>query len=78
MSDSVMSTRALPDFLFRHIPTERVRVRELHGMIQLMPINENMINTDCTVGLRGLFTEFDEMSTDDFLERKHAEKELDR
>jgi hypothetical protein len=73
-----MNTKALPDFLFRLIPTERVRVREVKGMIQLMPVNENIVNTDCTVGLRGLFAGFPEMSIDKFLERKHVEKELDR
>ncbi|MDR0928575.1 MAG: hypothetical protein LBM74_02550 [Oscillospiraceae bacterium] len=78
MTDSVMNTRALPDFLFRHIPTEKVRVREVKGMIQLMPVNENIGDTDCTVGLRGMFAGFPEMSVDTFLERKHADKELDR
>jgi hypothetical protein len=38
-----------------------------------MPINENI---DCTIGLRGMFADFPEMSVDNFLERKHAEKDL--
>jgi hypothetical protein len=78
MTDSVMNTRALPDFLFRHIPTEKVRVREVSGMIQLTPINENIEETDCTVGLRGMFAGFPELSVDAFLGRKHADKELER
>jgi hypothetical protein len=77
MSDSVMNMRALPDFLFRHIPTEKVRVREIKGMIQIIPVNENIGDIDCTVGLRGMFANYPEMSVDKFLERKHADKELD-
>jgi hypothetical protein len=74
MSEMVLKTEALPEFLFKLIPTEKVRVKEIDGMVQLVPVKENV---DCTVGLRGLLAEYDEMSVDKFLERKHADKELD-
>jgi hypothetical protein len=51
-------------FLHRLISTEKVRVRELDGVIQLMPIKED---NDCTIGICGLFSEFPEMSVDKFL-----------
>jgi hypothetical protein len=31
-------------------------------------------NKDCTIGFRGLFSEYPEMSLNRFLERKHADK----
>ena len=75
MAESVINTKSLPDVLFRLIPTEKVRVREIDGVIQLMPVKET---TDCTIGLRGMFAAYPEMSVDKFLERKHADKKLER
>ena len=51
MPETMMNTSALPEILFRLIPTEKVRVKEIDGIIQLMPVKEN---TDCTIGLRGI------------------------
>ncbi|MDR0610225.1 MAG: hypothetical protein LBG58_08965 [Planctomycetaceae bacterium] len=75
MTDYVMNTKSLPDILFRLIPTERVRLREENGIIQLIPVKEM---SDCTKDLRGMFADCPEMSVDNFLKRKHADKELDR
>ena len=74
MSETVMSTTALPEVLLRLIPTEKVRVKEVDGVIQLMPVKENI---DCTIGLRGMFAGDPELTVDKYLERKRAEKELD-
>jgi len=74
MTEKVMNTNALPEVLFRLIKTEKVRVKELDGMIQLMPVKEN---ADCTIGLRGLFAGDSNMTVDKFLERKRTDKELD-
>ena len=74
MTETIMNTSTLPEFLFKMIPTDIVRVKEIDGMIQLMPVNEN---TDCTIGLRGILADYDDMSVDKFLERKRADKELD-
>ena len=69
-----MNTNAFPEVLFQLIPTEKVRVKEIDGMIQLMPVKEN---ADCTAGLRGILADCDEMSVDKFLERMRTDKELD-
>ena len=74
MTETVMNTTALPEILFKLIPTEKVRVKEANGIIQLTPIKEN---ADCTIGLRGILSGYPEMSVEKFLERKHADKELD-
>ena len=74
MTDTVMRTAALPEILFKLIKTEKVRVKESDGFIQLMPVKEA---TDCTIGLRGMFAGDPNMTVDKFLERKHADKELD-
>jgi len=74
MTDTVMSTTALPEILFKLIKTEKVRVKESGGVIQLMPVKETV---DCTVGLRGMFAGDPNMTVAKFLERKHADKELD-
>jgi len=74
MDETVMDTKALPEFLSKLISTERVRINETDGIIQLVPIKED---NDCTIGLRGLFSEYPEMSVDKFLERKHADKKLE-
>jgi len=74
MTETVMSTKAFPEILFKLIPTEKVRVKEMDGVIQLMPVNEN---SDCTIGLRGILADSDVMSVDKFLERKRADKELE-
>ncbi|MDR0491741.1 MAG: hypothetical protein LBH28_10910 [Oscillospiraceae bacterium] len=74
MTETVMNTHALPEFLFKIIPTEKVRVKEVDGIVQLVPVKEN---TDCTIGLRGILAGYDVMSVDKFLERMRADKELD-
>ena len=74
MSEMVIETKLLPEPLFRIIQTEKVRVREEKGLIQLIPIEETV---DCTIGLRGILAGCDDMSVDKFLERSHADKEMD-
>ncbi|MCL2322792.1 MAG: hypothetical protein FWC47_11900 [Oscillospiraceae bacterium] len=74
MKNNIMNTKALPEFLFKLISTEKVRVKEEDGIIKLTPIGENI---DCTTGLRGMFADFPEMSVENFLKRKHADKALD-
>ena len=70
MSETVMSTKALPEILMRLIPTEKVRVIETGGMIQLMPVMEN---TDCP--LRGLAAD-SKLTVDKFLALTHDDKEM--
>ena len=74
MSETIINTKSLPEILIRLISTEKVKISETDGEIRLIPIQENF---DCTVGLRGLFANYPEMSVDQFLERKRADKELE-
>jgi len=74
MTETVLNMSALPDLLLKKIPTKKVRVTELDGVIQLVPVKENI---DCTLRLRGLFAGDTNMTVDKFLERKRADKELD-
>lgn len=74
MTETVVNTRTLPEFLLGIISTDKVRVKEFDNIIQLMPVQENV---DCTIGLRGILSDCPEMSVDKFLERKRADKELD-
>ena len=41
MTETVVNTNTLPEILFRLITTEKVRVKELDGMIQLTPVIES-------------------------------------
>ena len=74
MAEMVLSTNALPEPLIRLIPTQKIRVKKIDEIIHLMPINEK---TDCTIGLRGILADYDEMSVEKFLKRKYTDKELD-
>jgi len=73
MRASVVELNALPELLHRLIPTDKVRVSEANGIVQIEPVAE----VDCTIGLRGMFAGDVNMTVDKFLERKRAEKELD-
>ena len=75
MTEIVTNTKALPEILFRLIQTEKVKISEADGIIQLMPIQEPVDYID---KLRGSLADYPEMSVDKFLERKHADKELER
>ena len=74
MNDLILSASALPEPLPRMIRTEKVRIHESTGGIWLTPVEESF---DCTAGLCGMLAEYDIMSVDKFLKRKHAEKELE-
>jgi hypothetical protein len=75
MSETIMNTKAFPEILFKLIPTEKVRVKESNGVVQLIPVDDNF---DSTFGLRGMFAEFEDMAVDKFLERKRLDKELEQ
>ena len=75
MAEMIINAKTLPEPIFGMIRTEKVRVIETDGIIQLMPVREN---EDCTLGLRGILAEYDNMSVDKFLERCRADKELEQ
>ena len=74
LTDTVMNTTALPEVLFSLIKTEKVRIKEDDGVIQLLPIQEK---PDCTIGLRGILAGNASLTVNSYLERKQQEKELD-
>ncbi|MCL2203842.1 MAG: hypothetical protein FWB88_07875 [Defluviitaleaceae bacterium] len=74
MNASVIEINALPEFLHRLFSTDKVRVSELDGVVQVEPVKEEI---DCTIGLRGMLADYPEMSVDNFLARMRADAELD-
>ena len=74
MGVQVIERAALSDLLYSLIFTDKVRVSESNGIVQVEPVKEEI---DCTLGLRGMFAGDPNMTVDKFLERKHAEKVLD-
>ena len=74
MTDLVLSKAALQDVLMKLITTEKVRVSERDGVIQLLPVRDND-SGDETFGIRGMFAGDPNMTVEKFLERKRADKE---
>ena len=74
MTEKVMNVNALPSYLISTLKTDKLKVSENNRVITIEPADNT---NDCTVGLRGILSDYPEMSVDKFLERKHADKELD-
>ena len=74
MTDTITTTAALPEILFSLIKTEKVKVKEIDGIIQLLPVKEK---ASCTSRIRGMFAGDTNMTVNSYLERKQEEKELD-
>ena len=74
MSTRVIEKTALPDLLYSLIFTDKVRVSESNGIVQVEPVKEEI---DCTIGLRGILADCPEMSVDKFLARMREDAELD-
>ena len=74
MRANVIELTALPNLLYKLISTEKVRVSETNGIVQVEPVKAEV---DCTIGLRGMFAGDPNMSVDKYLERKRVDKELD-
>ena len=72
MTETVMETNALQEVLLKLIPTEKVRVKEVGGVIQLLPVKE-----DAKSPLRGLASD-SKLTVDRFLAITHDEKEMTR
>ena len=74
MTEIILHTKALPETLFRPIRTEKVSLREADGEIRLIPIQEPV---NYIAKLQGSLADYLGMSVDQFLARKHADKELE-
>lgn len=71
--ESVIQTKMLYENLFRLIPTEKVKFREVDGEIRLTPLKETI---DYISKLRGILSEYSEMSVEEVLEGKDDDKGL--
>jgi len=71
MTELILNTNVLPEPLFRLIHTERVRINEVNGVINLVPIMD--IINDCP--LRGLAVG-SSLTVDKILAITHDEKEM--
>ena len=75
MTGNIVDVKALPELLFRILATDKVHVLEIGGGVQVMPIKEDKNSFGSLVGM---FAGDPNMSVKNFLERKRADKELDR
>jgi len=73
MAEMVLNTNTLPEPLFRMIGTEKVKVNEINGVINLIPIA--VTQTDCP--LRGIASD-SSLTVESFLAMTHDEKEMKR
>jgi len=71
VAELVLNTNTLPEPLLRLIKTEKVKVNEANGIINLIPILDSQI--DCP--LRGLAADSN-LTVDSFLAMTHDEKEM--
>ena len=76
MAEMVLQARTLPEPLFKLIRTEKVKVRESHGEIHLIPVDD-VVDGRLILPILGMYTD-GKLTVDGYLERKRAEKELER
>ena len=74
MTETIMPIEALHEVLPELITTKKVRVKKIDDIVQLEPVKEKKASAR---ELLGLLADCPEMSVDKFLERKHADKELE-
>ena len=73
MTEMVLHTNTLPEPLFRLISTEKVKVNEFNGIINLIPIDEESKNGCPLLGIAADCG----FTVDEFLARKREEKVLE-
>ena len=73
MSEIILSTRTLPEPIYRRISSDKVRVYEENGNIILTPV----FNTDDSSDLWGLLSG-GKFTTDKYLAQKRLDKELEQ
>ena len=76
MSEMVLQANTLPEPLFRLLRAEKVKVREYHGEIHLIPIDESIDNRSI-LPIVGMYSD-GKLSIDGYLERKRMDMELER
>jgi hypothetical protein len=73
MSDMILDIGMLPETLFSHIKTEKVKFHEENGSFILTPLVEKEKTFE---PLMGMFSD-GKLSVDDFLAQKHLDMELE-
>jgi hypothetical protein len=73
MTEMILNARTLPEPLFKLIRTEKVKVNETNGIINLIPIKES--ESECP--LLGL-TADSGLTVDKFLAMTHDETEMEK
>jgi hypothetical protein len=73
MKEMILKANILPEPLLSLIPTEKVKVQEVNGVINLIPLKDVH---DCTEGLFGIFSDGGITSVK-FSENKQAEKSFE-
>jgi hypothetical protein len=73
VSEIILSTRTLPEPIYRRIRTDKVRVHEENGNIILTPI----FNTEEPADLWGLLSD-GKFTTDKYFVQKRLDKELEQ
>ena len=73
MPEMVLSVKALPETLFKMIPTERVKLRQTGNVISLTPLREVAENECPLLGL----TSGSRLTVDKFLAMTREDKKLE-
>jgi len=73
MMELIIDTRTLPEPIMRKIQTKKAKVREINGDIVISPIREE--NAECP--FLGMFAD-GKISSEKYMARKQAERELER
>jgi len=73
MSDMVLDINMVPEAIFSHIKTEKVKFHEENGSFVLTPIKEEEKTFDHLIGM---FSD-GKLSIDGYLKEKEMEKELE-
>jgi len=81
VAEMVLHARTLPEPLLRLIHTEKVKIRECKGEIHLLPIKEltdsQVADRRLILPILGMYSD-GKLTVDGYLERKRADKEMER
>lgn len=76
MVEMILQTRTLPEPIFRLVNAEKVMVRQFNGEVHLIPVKDST-KPKSILPILGMYTD-GKLTVDGYLERKHADKELER
>ena len=75
MDELILNVNTLPEPLHRRIRSKKVRVREVNGVIMLLPIDEINKQANAVERMRGMFAGM--LSTEEYTAQKQLDKELE-